>query len=688
MPRVLLSLALLLPSSVFALTFGPERRVADTPRTSYDFETWSGVVLPRGDGWVVLTYDQNLTPAGPQHLVATPVDRDGQPHPEQQVVVGERGIDLRAAATPAGFLVSYNVSGVGAEVLSLDRDLKPAGAPAALPGSTVDALVCGATRCAASISKGSLHSLVLFDFDGHITAGPVVLGSLPGVSLAASGDLFIAGWASFFNQDASLAFIDAGGRILRSMVLTKDLPVAMPVVAAHPAGALVILGSTIAVVRMDGTIAGRTTLPNPGELGFGAEAVGDNGSEYLVVIGSVYATVSSVLGAGNPMHLYTVRLSHDLTLLDAVPRPVSLLAFSNEQPSVAVNGSAFGVGWLHRGTSSQATRVARIDAAGSVNRAGGTLVAPVPAPQFGRSLSASAQSTLAVWSTITPDGASGLRASRLDSEETVALSDAAGGALSATDGRDFLIAWNELDSVVIGLIPGSGRAEVRKLSLAIDATVAGLAWDGSGYMLGLRAIRATSDILVRIGADGAVMWSRPLPSGLLGIASLPGRTLALGALSSAIYGSDGSVLASVPIAANGARVASNGRDQFLVTSVRFERNAYRLFATRIDAGGSLLDGSGIEVARTTTSSTVAAPVGDDRWLLAWSAPDAGMATFPDLRPVTGELPGAIQAMTADGHGGVLVLAQRAAVDGRWTTPVIVVRPVTGEAPLRRRASAR
>jgi hypothetical protein len=685
MSRFLLFLALSLPTSLLAVTFGPEHRVADTPRTSYPVEHWPGVVVPRGDGWVVFTYEEHYLPIRPPHLVATPVSRDGQPHPEQQVVIGENGVNLRAAATPRGFLVSYTVIGAAAEVLSLDGDLKPAAPPVALSGTEVDALVCNDTRCAAETSKGALRSLVLFDFDGRITSGPVALGSISGrgISLAANGNLFIAGWADAFVRDASLAFIDAEGRIIRSMVLPKELPVAEPVVAPHPAGALVVLGSTVAAIRMDGSIAGRATLPSPGELSSGVAAIGDNGSEYLLVIRSVYANGSSVLGAATPAHLYSVRLSHALDVLDTAARPLSLLHVTNQWPSIAANGTDFAVAWLHQGTSSQATRVVRVDAAGE----NGTLVDPVPAPQFAWSLAATAQATLAVWGTISSDGGAALHAARLDSGETLELSRSVGHAFSATDRRDFLVAWDEPDSVVIGWIPGAGEASVRKTSLAVDATVAGLAWDGSGYMLGLRAIGAPSDLLVRVASDGSVMWSRPISAGLVGLASIEGRTLVLGMRNSAIYGTDGSLLAEVPPFVVESQVASNGRDQFLVTTKRFERNATRLFATRIDGEGRLLDGSGIEFAKSTTSSVTAVPFGG-RWLLAWRAPDPGVRTFPDLRDVTGELPSSIHAMASDGRGGAIVLVSRVAAEGRWVTPVIVTRTVVDETPSRRRTASR
>ena len=694
MPRILLFLALVLPSSLVAITFGPEHRVAPAPRETYGVEPWAGVVAPRGNGWVVFTNEPATTylPVATSQIVATPIDHDGVPHPDEQVMIGKGGVNLRAVATPKGYLLTWTTFS-GTSVVPLGPDLAPSG-PTVEIHTVIYSLACDDARCAGATGDGSV---VIFDFEGHVTATATAIAPSPGAIVAGSGNVFAAAWLD--RGKPRLAFINNDGEVIRSTPLSLPSTFSNIALAPHPLGALVVWGTTAAVVRTDGSIAFQTTLPGTGELMVREYAVAGNGSEYLVVIGSLYLSGSSVEGSPTPAHHWTVRLSNTLDLLDSAPRPLARLPFGNLFASIAASGEDFAVAWLHQGTFGQGTRVARIDAAGTARPEDGVIVSPAPSPQTGASLAATPDATLAVWRVTTSQGLTGLRAMRFDAADTpidaapLALSEGATGVVTASDGHDFIAVWREPDSfydpspphLTVATIPAGG-GEIHKRMLDVDASPLGIGWDGSGYVLGLNAAQKSS-VLVRLSRDGGPMWTRQLPLGFISaMAVLPGRTLILGK-TNAVYGSDGSLVADVPfIAGDNTAAWSNGRDEFLVTTTRFFDKAYRLFAMRLDANGQRLNGSpnlpGVPVA-ITDSYARAAALGR-RWLLAWTQPSGGMATFPDLETVTGEEPSAITAMAGDGAGGVVILAQRAATQGRWTVSAVVLRRVAEDAVRARR----
>ena len=104
----------------------------------------------------------------------------------------------------------------------------------------------------------------------------------------------------------------------------------------------------------------------------------------------------------------------------------------------------------------------------------------------------------------------------------------------------------------------------------------------------------------------------------------------------------------------------------------------------VPTGKRIDDFPGVPVANALSSARAAAL--GKHWLLAWPGPSAGMVIFPEVEKVGSEDPSAVTAMASDGAGAVLILAQRAVAEGRWTVSTVVLRRVTDAIPPRRHSA--
>lgn len=286
----------------------------------------------------------------------------------------------------------------------------------------------------------------------------------------------------------------------------------------------------------------------------------------LVFDGTNYTAYFGVW-TNNKVDLSAVRIAADGTILDT-PTPVTSYSIVNdrfEHPHAQFAGGATALVYAERATTVLSNAKVRIGARVEALSVGPfSQTAPVAA-------SAATQSIVAWRETLAGATSGSVFAARVDPRavvldpNSIALESAAcadAPMAAASDGRDFLVAWQEASRIAGSLVRADGTAKTfrilqRETGAACTSAAVQAASNGAIYLVVWSASVGEADrdvFAVRVGADGTVL--DPLP--------VTFTTARLGLV----------------------QVASDGRD-FLVTS---GRHAYR-----ISAGGSLLDTGGIRL---------------------------------------------------------------------------------------------
>jgi hypothetical protein len=610
---------ILVAASASALEFGPPARLADIARVDYA-RFAVRVIVPDGNGGSVAFGRMGKSDNRNADIVATPIDADGTPHPERAVMIAANASadsSVGAAKTPAGYLVSFGDVEMDGYVVVLNNNLSVVAPLLSVPNEELRRLACSGAVCAA-VADGAL---LLIDPTGKLLGRVTIPGAR---TLTAIAGGFAVGAVHPTSPSSSttgeVLFIDGEGKITGSAPLAGgSYRFDSPAIAPHALGAAVFWGSENqirgAVVRTDGTIVSTATLPGGGIHVAEISAAANASGQMSLVFSS---DVSYILCTCPPVYaVYAMRVSDALAPL-TTPSLLSNEYLDNTTssgPVVAAIGNDFIAGWQHSTLQSFGSRILRIPSAGLVIAGASLPLDVAPASQTGLGVAASADRTLALWSSPALNGKTRLYATRFDRFGTrvdatpITVADSLFGAV-ASDGRDFMI---NIGSKLVSVDGGNGT--VRAAGSVVPGMTPYIVWDGGGYVL------PTYDAgfkLTRVAPDGTLLWSKPLSfPNPAGFAAIPGRTLVVTSQASTIhyqlFDTAGNIVATNAIFAPPwsypIDVVSNGRDQFLLLLDHYPF----VYAARIAGDGTPVDPVAVSAGPSGAAAVAVASAG--RWLL-------------------------------------------------------------------------
>ena len=372
--------------------------------------------------------------------------------------------------------------------------------------------------------------------------------------------------------------------------------------------------------------------------------------------------------------------------------PIMVSAAANDQtdPAVAWDGTSFVVAWADRRSGANDIYASRVTSAGVAQDAGGIAVSTAAGEQVAPTLAAAGSTVLAAWGDSRGPGEDAYGA-RIDAGSVL---DASGRILStlaspqeapsvAWDGAGYLAVWQD------GRSPGGDDV------YAARAAADGTPLDGTGILVSAGAAPEAEPDVAWNGSSYLVVW-QDYRSGT-GYDVYAARVSPAGALLDL-----GGIAVSTAVGdQTSPSVASDGTG-FLVTWTD-GRSGEDVYASRVDAAGTVLDAGGIAVS--TAAGAQRAPAvahSGTGWLVAWE--DRRNGAFTDLYASRVSSAGAVLDLsgfpvsTAAGdqrapavawNGDNFVLAWRTAGRGRPTTSTPPGSPrqqpcsTAGESPSRR-----
>jgi cysteine-rich repeat protein len=330
--------------------------------------------------------------------------------------------------------------------------------------------------------------------------------------------------------------------------------------------------------------------------------VASNGTSYLVVF-----VASSMFEVG--YDIYASRVSATGAIVDTKPRVVSDAPGDEMNPAVAARGSEYLVAWGdHRNSLDSDVYAARISAAGTVLDSSGIAISNGQRGEFLPSVASNGTDYLVAWSDQRAGTSIDVYATRVSA--TGAVLDAGGVPVStdpwdqnavsaASDGSGYLLAWSDGRSEVYASRISATGAVLDPNGIALPAAIGlrdhapAVAFDGGQYLV------TWSD---NFDYDADVFAARVTPAGA--ISDPNGLLLSLGP-----HAQDEPVVAA----------SSSG---FLAVWEDFRTfRRTKLFATRLDPDGTVLDPNGILIVdplyeTDSPSEPCVASNGDD-YLVAW-----------------------------------------------------------------------
>lgn len=694
-------------SALFAVALNFHNPIPVAPITHDAWAEASLVSLvPSGDSFIAFTL-QTLPfpsfPYGTKQLVATPVDRLGNPNRDAAVIL-RTGIGLysaNAAPTSDGFLLTWNEGLTGyAELVS--NDLKVLREPVAI-GAQSGGLACNRSRCAIAWRA---DGVTITDPRGSTTARilSAATGNF-GAAIAATDSGFVFAWLDGgLTRSIHVVFFDNTGHIDgQSSIQTTYIGGAQAVaITPNPTGAFVVwselAGVHGAMIDRAGNLLSSAWLATvPGVAG--QVAVDWNGTDFLIAVSGPYTSSVGTEGTIEAANLYGLRVSAAGQAISKL-FPICTVRWASFGPAVTHRDSSFVVAWNQ--TPGSVTGSARVAAVGqeSAITLDGTPVVLNDADQGPIALAHSSEKYLAVWWEPGMDGRGVLKAARVGSNtpSSTLASGQMSGTTAASDGQNFAVVWRELDEIdvtnqhtVLAIIDGTSGA-IEKKDLGIGAPRTRLLWDGSGYLLG---VGYGADFrVVRLTSTGDLVTSTALSDSSPGFVSLGvirDRALLMWSafdiktrqsqVVTALFDASGREIKRNVVAntgSTGLAVTSNGRDELLIVN----SVGGALYANRINRDGQTIDGPGLGTIVKTGSppdDRVSAVPLAGKWLIV-SGRSAFM--FPSGGQIAIDPAYDVIASASDR----VALFQNQVVNGVRTA--IIQEASDDTAPPRRRASGR
>jgi hypothetical protein len=347
-----------------------------------------------------------------------------------------------------------------------------------------------------------------------------------------------------------------------------------------------------------------TPVTDPGGGNQSEPSVASNGTDYLVV----WADDRS-----GDVDVYGARVSAAGTVLDALGLPIAVALNSQQSPAVAFDGTNYLVVWSD-GRRGSGTDIygARVTPAGTVLDTNGlalatstifTLLMSAPAIAF------DGTNYLVAWDEkigfSSPTNLNGMRVSPggITITGPFVISNAVGNQLSASlafDGTNFLAVWQD---------DRAGQNDIYASRISTSGTVL----DTAGTPVGATAQFQINPSVAFSGSNYLVVWEDYR------------NTATVGDLYGARVGLDGTVLdpSGLPLlqtAGNQTQPALTWMgSQYLLTWQDLRSGTGDIYASRVNAAGSLLDGTGVAVTTAPdTQSAVAVAASSTGALVAWT----------------------------------------------------------------------
>jgi hypothetical protein len=587
------------------LRLGPERPLGD-PRPG-PWASSAHAIVPEGDAYVVFW----TAPAGgsSSDLMATRIAADGRRIGAPVTLVQSRRAQSLAAARAAAnrYLVAYSGAD-GTFVFPVGAGLRPLSEARRITDAVNDLdLACNAHGCALGWrDRDSAVRAEMLDADAATTAGPIAISEgAYALSLAAARDTFLA-TMSRVSSGTALVMFTGNGTFQRTIIREEDECAAAGVEQRYAIACSD--GQTIAslaISETDTDSQSQTIVTSRSERILGNLSVAATPDVSLVSFALIEPSVL-ITGMVPPQVLSSVRIGANGAAIGTAAVDVAAQPMVNWQMDSATNGRDFLVAWNHSPSnfpSEITAHVSAIAADGRVIRHEPLRVGPED--QIGDAAARSTADTLAVWrEPSTLSGRFTLNATRLDRGDRIELARDvfAGQVAAASDGRDYLAVWTEIEdsSAVVrtAAISGLDGNATRGLEIA-GFGMPLLTWTGSSYatVLWRNGLR-----LLRLAADGTYAGEFSITPiarvpDWVAIAAAADRTVVVwntdGGTSYAMFQTSGTLLvpptllntrSSAPLA-----VAGNA-DEFVVLSGNTPTTATRIYTSgRIFGSETIVD---------------------------------------------------------------------------------------------------